>query len=155
MRVKVPYDGKNFHQTEAYDENKELIEGPLNEVIVKGCYVRCLLQCSAVYLGQSITLSWRLNQVKVRRVSRLAGYSFVDDIDGEAPSGEETHRRSKPSMIDDSDNDNDNDNDNDDSGNNNSNDNDAEAGSDNDNADSGSESDEEVVIPKKNQRKKN
>jgi hypothetical protein len=145
MRIKVPFDGKRFHQTEAYDESRELIEGPLNEAISKGCRVKCLIQCSAVYLGQSITLSWRLTQVKIRRVAKLAGYSFVDDgdepdnsNDGNNNTPSQPKKPSKPAMIQDSDDDDD-----DKDGKDDKDDND-DAGS---GSGSGSESDDDVVIP--------
>lgn len=151
MRVKVQFDGKSFYSTEAYDENKEPIQEPLNDVIKKGCRVKCLIQCSAVYLGQTITLSWRLTQVKIRQTSRVSGYSFVEDGEDNEDNSEDNRKNSKPApkqsskpaMVDDSDDDNDNTANDDADDDKNSDDKGSDDGS-------GNDSDEEpVVIPKK------
>lgn len=100
MKVKVPcYNG--VFACEAYDENsKPITDRPLNEVLIKGTRAKCLLECGAVFLGNKISLTWKLNQVKIRQTARMSGYSFIDS-EGEGSDGE--------SNGDDDDNDDDND----------------------------------------------
>jgi hypothetical protein len=150
MRVKVPYKDGRFG-CEAYDENKELItEQRLDDLLTKGTRVRCLLECGAVYISaNSLTLSFRLCQVIVRKSGRMAGYGFLEDSgDENSESGSENENDSdeKPKMEN-SDSDN-NDSDNNDSDNNDS---------DNNESENDSESEEEEVVkpvPKKGKGRK-
>lgn len=121
MRVKVPCKEGKF-MCEAYDDKKTPVaDRPLNELLTKGSRAKCLLECGAAFIGQSITLTWRLSQVKVRQSGRMDGYGFLDDSDGEADEDDEQSEPSneKPTMIDsdesqdDSGNDNDSDSDSD------------------------------------------
>jgi hypothetical protein len=83
MKVKVPCAKGNF-LCEVYDEDKNPVtDKPLNEMLTKGSRAKCLLECGAVFIGASISLTWKLSQVKVRQTGRVAGYNFIDDSDGE------------------------------------------------------------------------
>jgi hypothetical protein len=83
MKVKVPCVKGNF-LCEVYDEDKNPVtDRPLNEMLTKGSRAKCLLECGAVFIGASISLTWKLSQVKVRQTGRMAGYGFIDDSDAD------------------------------------------------------------------------
>lgn len=126
MKVKVPCYNGTF-SCDIFDETKtQITDRPPNEVLVKGCSAKCLLECGAVYLGgNKITLTWKLSQAKVRQSAiRVSGYGFIDSDDEGDEDGESNERpestkpkakKSEPTMIDsDEDDDDDDDDDNDD-----------------------------------------
>jgi hypothetical protein len=104
MKVKVPCYNGSF-VCEAYGDDKTPVDKPLNEVLVKGSRAKCLLECGVVYLGTKISLTWKLNQVKVRQTARMAGYGFIDSDNENGDEEEQQETRSsrkqeKPTMID-------------------------------------------------------
>jgi len=89
MKVKVPCVKGNF-LCEVYDEDKKAVtDKPLNEMLVKGSRAKCLLECGVVFIGASISLTWKLSQIKVRHTGRVQGYGFIDDSDGEGDSNDD------------------------------------------------------------------
>jgi hypothetical protein len=92
MKVKMPCYKGNFNFS-VFDNNKEPIdfEGKkMNEVITKSSRGKCLLELGSVFLGASISLTWKLSQAIVKpSSSRLSGYAFIKDSDGEDTSDEE------------------------------------------------------------------
>ena len=95
MRVKLPYTQESGFTCELYDETKQRLDDvPANEVLTKGSRARCLLECSAVYVGTSISLTWRLSQAQIRKSTKLTGFNFLADGDEEV---EETSNSSSDS----------------------------------------------------------
>jgi len=67
---------------ECYDDKKQVYRGiPLEELLVKGAQVTCLIQCTGVWFaGSKYGLSWKLVQALITSLPQSArGLSFVDD----------------------------------------------------------------------------
>lgn len=83
LKVKLPcHDGK--FGFDAYDNKKCKIEGGMEDVLVKKCDVKCLIQCVGIWFaGGKYGLSWKVMQMKVTPPAGLHGYSIQDDSEEE------------------------------------------------------------------------
>jgi len=117
VRIKVPnYDGK--FSCEVFDtEKNEIDTSNLENVLVRGCEVQSLIECSSVWFaGGKYGLSWKIVQMKVQSVPNLNGYAFVDsdgDSDGDSseppsPNGV-SNNAPDPNFVEDSDSESDSD----------------------------------------------
>lgn len=89
FKVKVPYRDGVFG-CNVYDSKKNLLEGDLNEVLVKGSQVQCLIQCVGLWFaGGKYGCSWKVVQMKVTPPAGLHGYSFLDDEEEDVVDEEE------------------------------------------------------------------
>jgi len=74
---------------ECYDEKKQVYRGiPLEELLIKGAQVTCLIQCTGVWFaGSKYGLSWKLVQALITSLPQtVRGLSFVDDGAETAPA---------------------------------------------------------------------
>jgi hypothetical protein len=74
-------DSQEF-DVQCYDDKRNLYRGiPLEELLVKGAQVTCLIQCTGVWFaGSKYGLSWKLTQALVTSLPQSArGFTFVDD----------------------------------------------------------------------------
>lgn len=65
-----------------YDDKRQPYRGiPLEELLVKGAQMTCLMQCTGVWFaGSKYGLSWKLTQAIVTSLPQSArGFTFVDD----------------------------------------------------------------------------
>lgn len=101
MKVKLPYrDGK--FGFDAYDTKKCRIEGDMEEVLVKKCEVKCLIQCVGIWFaGGKYGLSWKVMQMKVSPPAGLHGYSIQDDSEDEVEEGGEEMLEEEDDVIED------------------------------------------------------
>ena len=70
---------------ELYDEHREEMKGHrLEDVLVKGAQVTCLIQCTSVWFaGSKYGLSWKPLQIRMDKIpDSIRGYSIQDDDDG-------------------------------------------------------------------------
>jgi Family of unknown function (DUF5871) len=76
-------DGK--FETIMYDENKQVMTLPMEEILVKGAQITTLIQCTGVWFaGSKYGLSWKAVQIRVDKLPEgIRGFAFMDD--GEAP----------------------------------------------------------------------
>lgn len=92
MKVKLPCYKGNFGFS-VYDSEKEAIsldERKLDEVLSRGCRGKCLLECGSVFIGSTISLTWKLSQIIVKQSSRkLGGFAFIEDSDDEGGEADE------------------------------------------------------------------
>jgi hypothetical protein len=80
-------DSQEF-DVQCYDDKRNLYRGiPLEELLVKGAQVTCLIQCTGVWFaGSKYGLSWKLTQALVTSLPQSArGFTFVDDGEMAAP----------------------------------------------------------------------
>jgi hypothetical protein len=71
---------------QCYDDQKRPYENtPVEELLVKGAQVTCLIQCTGVWFaGSKFGLSWKMVQIKVDKLPEaIRGFAFADE-DGEA-----------------------------------------------------------------------
>jgi len=90
-------DSQEF-DVQCYDEKKQLYRGiPLEELLVKGAQVTCLIQCTGVWFaGSKYGLSWKLSQALVTSLPQNSrSFTFVED--GE--SAPVSSRRSAPVAV--------------------------------------------------------
>lgn len=81
-------DSQEF-DVQCYDEKRTLYRGiPLEELLVKGAQMTCLIQCTGIWFaGSKYGLSWKLVQCLINKLPQSArGFTFVDDGDLGAPS---------------------------------------------------------------------
>jgi hypothetical protein len=81
-------DSQDF-DVQCYDEKKQLYRGiPLEELLVKGAQMTCLIQCTGIWFaGSKYGLSWKLVQALINKLPQSArGFTFVDDGELGAPS---------------------------------------------------------------------
>lgn len=90
LKVKMPfYDGK-FATTVTDDKGRALNDIPLEELIVRGCEMTVLMQCTGVWFSNGkFTLSWKANKIRMDKMSDSAGNAGFIDEDGAAESEEE------------------------------------------------------------------
>ena len=76
-------DGK--FETVMYDENKQVMTLPMEEILVKGAQITTLIQCTGVWFaGSKYGLSWKAVQIRADKLPEgIRGFAFVDD--GDAP----------------------------------------------------------------------
>ena len=71
---------------EMYDENKRELKGvPLEDVLVKGAQVTCLIQATSVWFaGSKFGISWKALQIRMDKIpDNIRGYAIQDeDEDG-------------------------------------------------------------------------
>lgn len=73
---------------ELYDEHREEMKGHrLEDVLVKGAQVTCLIQCTSVWFaGSKYGLSWKPLQIRMDKIpDSIRGYAIQDEDDGSAP----------------------------------------------------------------------
>jgi hypothetical protein len=88
LALKQKRDSQDF-DVQCYDDKKELYRGiPLEELLVKGAQVTCLIQCTGVWFaGSKYGLSWKLVRAIVTSLPQsAAAFNFVDDGELAAPS---------------------------------------------------------------------
>lgn len=88
LALKQKRDSQEF-DVACYDEKKNLYRGiPLEELMVKGAQMTCLIQCTGVWFaGSKYGLSWKLVQSLVTSLPQSArGFTFVDDGELTAPA---------------------------------------------------------------------
>ena len=81
-----------------YDEKRQMYRGiPLEELLVKGAQMTCLIQCTGVWFaGSKYGLSWKLTQSLISKLPASSrNFTFVDD--GELESEAAPSKSSKPS----------------------------------------------------------
>jgi hypothetical protein len=81
VSLKQKRDSQDF-DVQCYDEKKQLYKGiPLEELLVKGANVTCLIQCTGVWFaGSKYGLSWKLVQALVTNLPQnTRNLTFVDD----------------------------------------------------------------------------
>jgi hypothetical protein len=89
-------DSQDF-DIQCYDEKKQLYRGiPLEELLVKGAQVTCLIQCTGVWFaGSKYGLSWKLSQALITSLPQSArGFTFVEDGENASSS-----RRQVPAAV--------------------------------------------------------
>lgn len=82
--VKVTLRKTSDFEVKMYDANKEEYHGVgVEELLVKGAVVRCVMQCTGVWFaGGKYGLSWKAVQIVMDKVPEsIRGYAFVDDGD--------------------------------------------------------------------------
>lgn len=88
-------DSQEF-DVQCYDDKRNLYRGiPLEELLVKGAQVTCLIQCTGVWFaGSKYGLSWKLTQALVTSLPQSArGFTFVDDGEMSAPAPAATRQQ--------------------------------------------------------------
>jgi hypothetical protein len=74
-------DSQDF-DVQCYDDKKQMYRGiPLEELLVKGAQVTCLIQCTGVWFaGSKYGISWKLVQALVTSLPQNArGFTFIED----------------------------------------------------------------------------
>jgi hypothetical protein len=90
--LKQKRDSQVF-DVECYDEKKQLYKGiPVEELMVKGAQMTCLIQCTGVWFaGSKFGLSWKLTQALITSLPQNArSYTFVDDGELTSPPQKKT-----------------------------------------------------------------
>jgi len=80
-------DGK--FETAVYDDKKRpMTDIPLEDVLVKGANLTCLIQCTGVWFaGSKYGLSWKAIQIRADKLPEsIRGFAFLDDEEGAAAS---------------------------------------------------------------------
>jgi hypothetical protein len=83
LSLRQKRDSQDF-DVQCYDEKRNLYKGiPLEELLVKGAQVTCLIQCTGVWFaGSKFGLSWKLVQSIVTSLPQSArSFTFVDEGD--------------------------------------------------------------------------
>jgi hypothetical protein len=83
LSLRQKRDSQDF-DVQCYDEKRNLYKGiPLEELLVKGAQVTCLIQCTGVWFaGSKFGLSWKLVQCIVTTLPQSArNFTFVDEGD--------------------------------------------------------------------------
>jgi len=84
--LKQKRDSQDF-DIQCYDEKKQLYRGiPLEELLVKGAQMTCLMQCTGVWFaGSKFGLSWKLSQALITSLPQNSrSFTFIDDGDSSA-----------------------------------------------------------------------
>jgi hypothetical protein len=84
LSLRQKRDSQDF-DVQCYDENKTLYRGiPLEELLVKGAQMTCLIQCTGIWFaGSKYGLSWKLVQSLISKLPQSSrNFTFVDE-DGE------------------------------------------------------------------------
>ena len=78
FRIKIPfYDGK--FNCKVFDENKEQIQEDLRDVLVAGCEVKALVQCTGLwFVSGKYGCTWKAKQLIVKRPQGFNDYAFID-----------------------------------------------------------------------------
>ncbi len=103
LALKQKRDSQEF-DVSCYDEKRTLYRGiPLEELMVKGAQMTCLIQCTGVWFaGSKYGLSWKLEQALVTSLPQSArGFTFVDDGELTAPASTST-KKSTAAPVEDS-----------------------------------------------------
>jgi hypothetical protein len=82
-------DGK--FETSVYDDKKRPMDDiPLEDIIVKGSVLTCLIQCTGIWFaGGKYGLSWKAVQIRADKVPQsLRGPAFLDDGEAEQPQAQ-------------------------------------------------------------------
>jgi len=78
-------DGK--FETAVYDDKKRpMTDIPLEDILVKGANLTCLIQCTGVWFaGSKYGLSWKAIQIRADKLPEsIRGLAFLDDEEGAA-----------------------------------------------------------------------
>ena len=103
LALKQKRDSQDFDVT-CYDEKKQAYRGiPLEELLVKGAAVTCLIQCTGVWFaGSKYGLSWKLVQSIITNLPQSArGFTFVDDGELAAPAPKKSIAAAPPAPVED------------------------------------------------------
>jgi hypothetical protein len=81
LSLRKKRDSEEF-DVQCFDDKKQPLKGyTLEELLVKGAEVSCLIQCTGVWFaGSKYGLSWKLCQVIVHKIPQSSrNFTFVDD----------------------------------------------------------------------------
>ncbi len=87
IQLRQKRDTSDF-EVQVYDEEKNPVANPvMQELIVKGAQMKCLIQCTGVWFaGGKFGLSWKATQICLDSVPQNAGkFTFIDDDDEVKP----------------------------------------------------------------------
>lgn len=87
VQLRQKRDTSDF-EVQVYDDEKKPVLNPvMQELIVKGAQLKCLIQCTGVWFaGGKFGLSWKATQICLDSVPQNAGkFTFIDDDDDVKP----------------------------------------------------------------------
>ena len=87
IQLRQKRDTSDF-EVQVYDEEKKSVANPvMQELIVKGAQLKCLIQCTGVWFaGGKFGLSWKATQICLDSIPQNAGkFTFIDDDDEVKP----------------------------------------------------------------------
>jgi hypothetical protein len=87
VQLRQKRDSSDF-EVQVYDDEKKPVVNPvMQELIVKGAQLKCLIQCTGVWFaGGKFGLSWKATQICLDSVPQNAGkFTFIDDDDEVKP----------------------------------------------------------------------
>ncbi len=87
VQLRQKRDTSDF-EVQVYDDAKNSIANPvMQELIVKGAQMKCLIQCTGVWFaGGKFGLSWKATQICLDSIPQNAGkFTFIDDDDDVKP----------------------------------------------------------------------
>jgi hypothetical protein len=89
IKVKMPYYDGKFQTVVTDDKGRQLNDIPLEDLLVKGCEMTVLMQCTGVWFSNGkYTLSWKANRIRLDKMSdSMRAGGFLDE-EGDAEEEE-------------------------------------------------------------------
>lgn len=146
LRLKIPFKNDKF-ECEFYDTQKNKLEDPIEDILVKGATGKAIIQCVGLWISSSNYMcQWKLVRMEVDVPQTVKNIDFLPDTDDEEDdSSSRPATNDQPSnVVDDDDEDDDDDDD----------DEDDDDDDDNDDDDDDDEEEERTPTPPPEPKKK-
>ena len=112
FKAKLALNKDGTFKTEVYDSDMKRIPAEeYEELLVKGCEVKALLENSGIWLaGSKFGCGWRISKLIITKKANNAGYAFIDSDDEDGGVGSdvdivEVNEKASSNFIEDSDSD--------------------------------------------------
>lgn len=91
-------------ETAVYDDKKRpMTDIPMEDILVKGAHLTCLIQCTGVWFaGSKYGLSWKAIQIRADKLPEsIRGFAFLDDGEEPAPRATPAPKNQFENLADD------------------------------------------------------
>ena len=112
FKAKLALNRDGTFKTEVYDSDmKRIPDNQFEELLVKGCEVKALLENSGIWLaGSKFGCGWRVSKLIITKKANNVGYAFIDSDDEDGGVGSdvdivEVNEKASSNFIEDSDSD--------------------------------------------------
>ena len=99
FRVKVPFYDEKFG-CEVFNKKGEKMEGPLEEILVRGTRVKAIIECVGLWISASSYMcQWKVVRMEADVEKVQQGFAFLPDTDDEGDDDEDGEAKSSSAEV--------------------------------------------------------
>jgi hypothetical protein len=99
FRVKVPFYDEKFG-CEVFNKKGEKMEGPLEEILVRGTRVKAIIECVGLWISASSYMcQWKVVRMEADVQKVQQGFAFLPDTDDEGDDDEDGEAKSSSAEV--------------------------------------------------------